>query len=131
MIIGNGPEFKSWTRLFAFHMVLIHLGKVCIQLFTFQLWVNSRTDWLFNFDMATSLRERKQNPNCLRIDLVSQLAQMKGLYIYIYIYIYIYTHTHTHKRLSIIAEDLFILCCMLYTCITFLRFIIIIIWVNC
>ena len=30
-------EFKSWTRL-------IPLGKVWIQLFSLQLWVNSRTD---------------------------------------------------------------------------------------
>ena len=34
-------EFKSWTRLIAFHIALIHLGKVWIQLFSFQLWVNS------------------------------------------------------------------------------------------
>ena len=39
-------EFKSWTRLIAFHIVLITLGKVWIQLFSLQLWVNSRTDWV-------------------------------------------------------------------------------------
>ena len=39
-------EFKSWTRLFAFHIALIPLGKVWIQLFSLQLWVNSRTDWV-------------------------------------------------------------------------------------
>ena len=32
-------EFKSWTRLFAFH---IHSGKVSIQQFSLQLWINSR-----------------------------------------------------------------------------------------
>ena len=37
-------EFKSWTRLMAFHIALVPLGKVGIQLFSFQLWVNSRTD---------------------------------------------------------------------------------------
>ena len=37
-------EFKSWTRLIAFHISLIPLGKVWIQLFSLQLWVNSRTD---------------------------------------------------------------------------------------
>ncbi len=37
-------EFKSWTRLIAFHIALIPLGKVLIQLFSLQLWVNSRTD---------------------------------------------------------------------------------------
>ena len=38
------PEFKSWTRLIAFHIALIPLGKVWIQLFFLQLWVNSRAD---------------------------------------------------------------------------------------
>ena len=37
-------EFKSWTILIAFHIALIPLGKVWIQLFSLQLWVNSRTD---------------------------------------------------------------------------------------
>ena len=37
-------EFKSWTRLIAFHIALIPLGKVWIQLFSLQLWINSRTD---------------------------------------------------------------------------------------
>ena len=38
-------EFKSWTRLIAFHTALIPLGKVWIQLFSLQVWVNSRADW--------------------------------------------------------------------------------------
>ena len=37
-------EFNSWTRLIAFHIALIPLGKVSIQLFSLQLWINSRTD---------------------------------------------------------------------------------------
>ena len=37
-------EFNSWTRLISFHIALIPLGKVWIQLFSLQLWVNSRTD---------------------------------------------------------------------------------------
>ena len=37
-------EFKSCTRLIAFHIALIPFGKVWIQLFSLQLWVNSRTD---------------------------------------------------------------------------------------
>ena len=39
-------EFKSWTRMIAFHIALILLGKVWIQLFSLQLWVNSRRDWV-------------------------------------------------------------------------------------
>ena len=37
-------EFKSWTRLVAFHIALIPLGKVWIQLFSLQLLINSRAD---------------------------------------------------------------------------------------
>ena len=39
-------EFKSSTRLTAFHIALIPLGKVWIQLFSLQLWVNSWADWV-------------------------------------------------------------------------------------
>ena len=39
-------EFKSWTRQIAFHIALIPLGKVWIQLFSLQLLVNSRTDYV-------------------------------------------------------------------------------------
>ena len=39
-------EFKSWTRLIAFPIALIPLGKVWIQSFTLQLWVNSRANWV-------------------------------------------------------------------------------------
>ena len=28
IVVGNGHEFKSWTRLIAFHVALITLGKV-------------------------------------------------------------------------------------------------------
>ena len=37
-------EFKSWMRLIAFHIALIPWGKVWIQIFSLQLWVNSRAD---------------------------------------------------------------------------------------
>ena len=39
-------EFKAWTRLIVFHIALIPLGKVWIRLFSLQLWVNSKTDWV-------------------------------------------------------------------------------------
>ena len=45
MVMTWRSEFKSWTRLFIFHIILISLGKVCIQLFFFQQWINSRADW--------------------------------------------------------------------------------------
>ena len=41
IIVGNGLD---GTRLIAFHIALIPLGKVLIQLFSLQLWVNSMTD---------------------------------------------------------------------------------------
>ena len=37
-------ESKSLTTMIAFHIALIPLGKVWIQLFSLQLWVNSRAD---------------------------------------------------------------------------------------
>ena len=55
----QGYEFKSWTRQFGFEMVLIPMGMVWIQLFSFQLWANSRSDWLFKLGIETSLREEK------------------------------------------------------------------------
>ena len=76
-------EFKSWTKLIAFHIALIPLGKVWIQLFSLQLWVNSWADWIFSLGEATSLGEGKpwiqtcQTP--LKNDLVSYPAQAEGL----------------------------------------------------
>ena len=49
------PEFKSWTKLFAFSIELIPLGKVYIQLFFLQLWQIG----VFNFATVTSLGEGK------------------------------------------------------------------------
>ena len=40
----HGYRHRKWTRLIAFHIALIPLGKVWIQLFSLQLWVNSRAD---------------------------------------------------------------------------------------
>ena len=51
----NGYRRRKWTRrrkfiyltrLIAFHIALIPLGKVWIQLFSLQLWVNSRANWV-------------------------------------------------------------------------------------
>ena len=62
-------EFKSWTRLTAFHIVLILLGKVWIQLFTLQLWVNSRADWFLQTSWGNLSRRRKTlNSNLLKSD---------------------------------------------------------------
>ena len=48
IVVGNGHGDSSsnpgWEWLH-FHIALIPLGKVWIQLFSLQLWVNSRTDW--------------------------------------------------------------------------------------
>ena len=38
-------KFKSGMRLFAFHIILISLRQVWIQLLSLQLWVNSRAGW--------------------------------------------------------------------------------------
>ena len=42
-LMSSSLLLKSWMRLFAFHIELIHLEKVLIQ--QFFLWVNNRADW--------------------------------------------------------------------------------------
>ena len=59
-------KFKSWTWLTAFHIALIPLGKVWIQLFSLQLWVNSRADWVLQPWWGNQSRSRKTlNSNLL------------------------------------------------------------------
>ena len=69
-------EFKSWTSLFTFLIPLISLGKVWILLFAFQLWVNSKADWVLEPWYGNWSRRRKTlNSNLLnsvkQIDLES------------------------------------------------------------
>ena len=121
MLFTQWSEFKFWTKLLAFHMALILLRKVGIQLFSFQLLVNSRVDWLFNLFMTTGQGEVKVNWNDLKYHfktyLVSHLVRAGVLSTHIYvcvcvcereresvcvcvfvlsvlIYIFIYTHTY-------------------------------------
>ena len=65
--VGNGHEFKSRVRLIAFHIALIPLGKVWIQLFSLQLWVNSRADWVLQPWWGNLSRRR----NTLNLNLVN------------------------------------------------------------
>ena len=47
VVVGNETwrhEFKSWTKLIAFHIAQIPLQKLLIQLFSLQLWVISKAD---------------------------------------------------------------------------------------
>ena len=58
-------EFKSWTSLITFHIALIPLGKVWIQIFSLQLWVNSRADYILTNLLSTSIhgdKEKEKNP---------------------------------------------------------------------
>ena len=56
--IGHG-DTSSNPGLIAFHIALIPLGKVWVQLFSLQLWVNSRQTRFFSLGKATSLGEGK------------------------------------------------------------------------
>ena len=56
-------EFKSWTRIIAFHIALISLGKLWIQIFSLQLWVGQTR--FSSLGEATSLEEGKLNSNLL------------------------------------------------------------------
>ena len=72
-------EFKSWTRLIAFHIAQILLGKVWIQLFSLQLWVNSRADWVLQPWWGNLSRRRKTVKLRLKTDLVSYPTRAEGL----------------------------------------------------
>ena len=77
-------------RLFWFHIALMPLGKVWIQLFSLQLWVNSRADWIFNLDMTTSQEDRKlwfQTCKLLPKLTLCNLLFVRMTWEYIYIYI--------------------------------------------
>ena len=64
IIDKNGHcEFKSWTRQFAFSIAIMSLGKVWIQLFSFQLWVNSRVDWTLYRSVTVQLRRKYGFPS--------------------------------------------------------------------
>ena len=83
-------EFKSWTRLIAFHIALIPFGKVWIQLISFQLWVNSRADCVLQawWDNPSRRRKTELKPVKLRLKIwpcvMSCPSGGVGVYIYIY-----------------------------------------------
>ena len=59
-------KFKSWNRMFAFHMELISQGKAWIQLFSLQLCINIRVDWaLWPLYGNQSKRKKTLNSNQL------------------------------------------------------------------
>ena len=76
-------KFKFWTRLIAFHIALIPFGKVCIQLFSLQLWVIVGQTVFFSLGKASSLGEEilwiQTCWTLLKIDLVSYPAGAEGL----------------------------------------------------
>ena len=76
-------EFKSWTRLIAFHIALIRFEKVWIQLFSFPLWVNSRADYVHQIWRGNQSKRRKDEFKTvklrLKFDLVSCPAPAEGL----------------------------------------------------
>ena len=78
IVVGNG---HGDTRLMAFHITLIPLGNIWIQLFSLQLWVNR----LGFSAMVRQLVKEKENSEFkpvklhLKIDLVSYPARAEGL----------------------------------------------------
>ena len=52
------------------------MGKEGIQLFSLQLGLNSRADWLFNFGMMTNQGEGK-NPEFKSVELLKKLTNWK------------------------------------------------------
>ena len=83
-------EFKSWTRLIAYHKAVMLLGKVWIPLFSLQLWVNSWADLVLQHWFGSQSRRRKTlNPNllkpALKIDPVPHPTWVEG-FVNTYIY---------------------------------------------
>ena len=70
-------QFKSWTRLVAFLKALIPLGKVGIQSFSLQLWVNSRADCVFQPWWGNYLRRR----NNLNVPYPTRAEGLVNVYI--------------------------------------------------
>ena len=114
-------EFKSWTRLIAFHIAFIPLGKVWIQLFSLQLWVNSRTDIcschlskhpsiceLFHIQVLMMVTETETLTSTLHHDIFTYLDYIFScnLHIYIYIYITIILCVHSNRVSSITSKCL-------------------------
>ena len=93
-------DFKSWARLIAFHIALVPLGKVWIQLFSLQLWVNSRTDWVLQPCLGKGKLWIQTCWTPLKNWPYFTSCSSGGVSKYIYIYIYTHTHTyiHTHRH---------------------------------
>ena len=49
-------KFLPWTRMFVFYRALIRLRKVCIQVFSLQLLINSRVDSALYLSMTNNIR---------------------------------------------------------------------------
>ena len=72
--------FKSWTWLIAFNISLIPLGKVWIQIFSLQLWVNSSLGEATRFfSLGEKNSEFKPVKLRLKTDLESYHAREEGL----------------------------------------------------
>ena len=74
---------KSWTRLFECHLIIILLGKVWIRLFSFQIWVNSRT-LVCQPILLKENSEFKSFKLLLKTDLLLRSAGVEGLDKYTY-----------------------------------------------
>ena len=86
IVVGNGHCDTS-SKMDETDCILhstIPLGKVWIQLFSLQLWVNSRTNWVLQPWWGNSSKRRKNSKLkpvklLLKIDLVSYPARGEGL----------------------------------------------------
>ena len=86
----------DWARLFVFQIVLIHLGKEWIQLFS-----SSRRGYLIRDEKWFQRRKNLNSKLTLLRNLPCHILLMWRGWVSIYIYIYIHTHTHTHTHVYI------------------------------
>ena len=73
-------KYKFWARMVAFHIVLIHLEKVWIQLYSLLLWVNNWANQALNFGKAVTERKSLNSTllNSLKLRLYHILFRQRN-----------------------------------------------------
>ena len=70
---------QTWMRLFAFHIVLISLGKICIHFPSSYVYIIGQTGLFKPWYGNWSKRRKTLNLNiCLKLDFMSHPAHVEG-----------------------------------------------------
>ena len=91
-------KFNSWLILFVSHFVFISLGKVWINIFFHQLWVNSMAD------KATDLRERKTLNSRPKENLWHSGTLFFCYQLIQTVWMVLYTRFHNYKQVTCVSN---------------------------